>query len=237
MGLFVFAVLQAVFDTSQESIGGQQLVADLLVQQTGRALTAQSLVQAGGLQGRLPSTAYQLIELNHKLNFSNPAIPQLDVVPGLHAIAVQGAACPVLTDALAQAAQGGQGIKVKILAIHKRGTQRFEVMYIAGATAAFKGLGLDGARLDPGIAFPFPALIDQIVFQGLHAPGQRPRITVRAQAQVGAKHLAEGVSIRQHGHHALGHFAVKLVIAQGAATLGFAVLVVEHDQVNVRGNV
>src|SRR5690606_30463545 len=147
MGLFVFAVLQAVFDTSQESIGGQQLVADLLVQQTGRALTAQGLVQVGGLQGRLPSTAYQLIELDHKLKFSNPASPQLDVVPGLHAIAVQGAACPVLTDALAQAAQGRQGIKVKILAVHKRGTQRFEVMYIAGATAAFKGLGLDGARL------------------------------------------------------------------------------------------
>lgn len=69
-------------------------------------------------------------------------------------------------------------------------------MNLMGWLAVGKGFAGNDTGFDPGIAFPFPALGHQVMFQGTQAPGQWACITVRTQTQIGAEHVAVIVHLR-----------------------------------------
>ncbi|MNQ52716.1 hypothetical protein D3C85_667430 [compost metagenome] len=172
-------------------------------------------------------------KLHHEFDFADAAVAQLDVVCAVDAVARHGTALPVLTDAFAQRAQGGQRIEVKVLSIDERHAQAFQLAGLRAAVAAFERLRGHQARLQPGIAFPFATLADQVVFKRVQAPGQRAGVAVGAQPQVGAEYLAIGVHFRNHRHHAPRQPAVELVVADAARAIRFAFFAVQHDQVDV----
>jgi hypothetical protein len=177
--------------------------------------------------------SYQLRKLHHEFDFADAAVAQFDVVGAIDAVARQRAAVPVVADAFAQGAQRGQRVEVEVFAVDEGLAQGFEQMGLGRAVAIGPGARGQQAGLEPGVAFPFAALADQIVFEGVQAPGQRPGVAVGAQAQVGAKHLPVGVDFRQHGQHAPGQLAVELVVADRAAAVGFAFFAIQHHQVDV----
>ena len=58
--------------------------------------------------------------------------------------------------------------------------QRGNVLHAAG----------NGARLQPGVAFPRPCVLNEIAFKRRERRDQRPTIAERAQPHIDAKHLA-----------------------------------------------
>lgn len=235
MGLLVLAVLQGVFDPSQEAVGAFQAPGVVRLDQAGLAFGVQRGQQASLLQRRRAAAAYQLRELDHELDLADAAFAQFDVVGlgGLFAPAVVRTAVPVLAYALAQRAQRRQGVEVEILAVDEGTPQRLQLRRLGGGVAALEGLGLDAARLQPGIAFPFPALRDQVVLEGVQAPGQRSGVAIGPQPQVGAEDVAVGVDLGDDRHHAPRQPAVELVVGNGPAPVGLALVAVQHDQVDV----
>ncbi len=218
---------------AQETIGLFQPAGIVLGDQTRHALGMQRFEQPPLLQRRHAAAANQLRKLHHELDLADAAVAQLDVVGAVDAIARRRAALPVLADALAQRAQRGQRVKIEILAVDEGHAQAFQLPGLRGAVAVFERLRGHQPRLQPRIALPFAALADQVVLQGIQAPGQRTGVAVRAQAQVGAEHLAVGVHLGQDRHHAAGQAPVELVMADAARAVGFAFFAVQHDEVDV----
>lgn len=123
--------------------------------------------------------------------------------------------------------------KSKYSAVHEGHAQAFQLPRLQGAVAALEGAGGHEPGLEPGIALPFAALADQVVFQRVQAPGQRAGVAVRAQPQVGAEDLAVGVDLGQHRHHAARQAAIELMVADAARPVGLAFLAIEHDEVDI----
>ncbi|SAI57526.1 Uncharacterised protein [Bordetella ansorpii] len=184
-------------------------------------------------QRRHAAAAHQLEQLDDEFDLADAAVAQLDVVGAVDAAARQGAALPVLADALAQHAQRGQRVEIEVLAVHERHAQAFQLARLRFRIAVGIGTGGHQAALQPGVALPFAALADQIVLQGVQAPGQRARVAIGPQPQVGAEHLAIGVDFGQDGHHAARQPAIEFVMADRARAVGIAFLAVQHDQVDV----
>ncbi|CFT95866.1 conserved hypothetical protein [Bordetella pertussis] len=237
MGLLVLAVLQGMLGAAQEAIGGFQLLRVALGHQPGGALGVQRFEQAAALQRRHAAAADELRQLHDELDLADAAIAQLDVVGAVHAVARQGAALPVLAYALAQGAQRRQGVEVEILAVDERHAQAFELARLGVRVAVGKRLRRHQPGLEPGVALPLAPLADEIVLQRVQAPGQRSGVAIGAQPQVGAKDLAIGIDFRQHRHHAAGQAAVELVVADAPRAVGLAFVAVQHDQVDIGGNV
>ncbi len=165
MGLFVFPVLQRVFGAAQEPVGILQAARVLRRNQAGDAFGVQGGQQSALLQCRHAAAADQLRQLHHEFDFADAAIAQLDIVGAVDAVAGGSPPLPVLADALAQGAQGGQGVEVEILAVDEGHAQAFQLTGLGGAVAALERLRRHQARLEPCVAFPFAALADQIVLQ------------------------------------------------------------------------
>ncbi len=232
--LLVILVLQHVFEPPQQAVGvGQQGGVDV-GQQTDFPLRGQRFQQVGGLQRRVPPAPDELEQLDDELDFPDAAFAQLDVVvQGPRTARGIGLAVPVFADALAQRPQRGEGVKVKVFAEDEGLAQRFELIDLVGEVAARKGLNLNAAGFQPGIALPFPALRHQVMLQRMQAPGQRTAIAIRTQPQVRAEDITIGVYLRQDPHHPARQAAVELMVGERAAPLGFTVFAVQHDEVDV----
>ena len=115
------------------------------------------------MQRRIAPAANELEDLRHELDFPDSAGAELDVVG--HVLARNFAA-----DLRVQVAHGVDRAKIEVLAKDE------------GARNGFQGnrpvrlqivAVVHYARLDPGVAFPFTALRDEVVFQREERAGER----------------------------------------------------------------
>jgi hypothetical protein len=216
LGLLVVQVLQAMFQIAQEGIGFLQLGHGGGFQQAQFGQPVQRGAGAAQLQAFVAATANQLEYLGDEFHFTDAAWPQLDIVghvaPG-HFAANLGV----------QLAHGTVGVVIQILAVDEGAHHVGEAGDIAGQC-----LGLD-----PGIAFPFAALGEQVVFQRRKAHHQRAGVAVRAQAHVDTEYLAIQRDVIDQADDALAHLAEVFVIADLARAAGFAAFGVDEDQVDV----
>src|SRR5207244_6368946 len=110
-----------------------------------------------------------------ELDLADAARPELDLIgefPLRHLFA----------DLRVQLAHRRERTVIEIFAVHERAHDR-------GERAVFTA-GPERARLDPGVAFPFPALRHEIFLQRVEARGERPGVSPGAKAPVAAENGA-----------------------------------------------
>jgi len=137
-----------------------------------------------------------------------------------------------------QVAHGVDGAEVQVLAEDEGAAglaqHRAPVVHVVGA-------GVHDPGLDPGVAFPLPALGDEIVFQGVQAAHQGAGIAVGAQAHVHAEDLAVGGEVSQGDDEALAQAVEEVVVVHLAAAVGaaggLAFFRIDEDVVHVGGDV
>ncbi len=100
-----------------------------------------------------------------------------------------------LADLTVQVAHRPEGVEVQMPAVHER---PHDVDELVRATAA------DGARLDPGVAFPLAALRDEVVLEHRQAHRERTAVAVGAQPHVDAEHVTVRREVVQRGDDACG---------------------------------
>ena len=133
-----------------------------------------------------------------------------------------------------QVAHGVDGAEIEIFAKDEGAgdpCQRLDP-FAHGATGQV-GAAVHHAGLDPGIAFPFPALGDEIIFQRVHRTDQRPRVAIRAQAHVDSEHLAIGRQFAERGNDALAQAGEEVVVFDRFRAGGIAFFRVDKDVVDV----
>ncbi len=93
--------------------------------------------------------------------------------------------------------------------------------------------GRNHPALDPGIALPLAPLGNQVFLQRGKTHHQRATVAIRAQTHVHAEHITVAGHIVNQVNQALAQAGEKIVIVDGAATIGFAVFRVNENQVDV----
>ena len=95
--------------------------------------------------------------------------------------------------------------------------------------------------LDPCVAFPFPALNDEVFLQHAETGGNGSGITVRSQPQVDTKRNSVGGDFAKKGRDPAAHLGEKRTGVDGPgagrAAVGLTILGKDVDQVNIRGDV
>ena len=91
----------------------------------------------------------------------------------------------------------------------------------------------DNARLDPGVAFPFTTLADQIFFQCGKAGHQWAAVAVWAQPHVHAEHITVGSEFVDDIDQAAAQPGEEFMVTQLARPIGFAVLRVNENQIYI----
>ena len=239
MGLLVVGVLQAVFETAQKAIGGDELFHTVGRQQAALGEQGERVERWTDLQRAVAATADELKDLRDEFDFADAARAELDVI-GLVLARYFAANLRV------QVAHGVDRAEVEVLAINERAddfTQRLDPMILPVLAR------IHASRLDPGITLPFAALRDQIVFQRDERTDQRSGITVRAQAHVDAENPAVAGDVVERSDQAFAETDEKIINLDPAAARPpglaiavrragrFTVLGIDEDVVNVGGDV
>ena len=205
---------------AQEAIGRSQRLHRGRRQQL--PLLDQIQRSAGGthLQHLVLAAADQLEYLGNEFDFADAARAQLDIVR-------QVAPRHFAPDLHVQVAHGGQGAEIQVFAVDEGLHQFHQPGRIPG----------EGAALDPGIAFPFAALGDEVFLQRGEAGNHRSAVAVGPQAQVDAEHIA----VRRDFRNDLGQLAAEqgevLMVGNPAWSAGLAVFRIDVDEVDVRGDI
>ena len=197
VGLLVLDILQAMFQPAQEDVGLAQFLFGFGRDQL--ALGEQGENRQGGadLQGRIASAADELEDLGHEFDFADAAGAELDVIG--HVLARHFA-----TDLGMQVAHGVDGAEIEVLAEDEGPGAALQGVHPAGLCLALRiRAAVHDAGLDPGVALPFAALGDEVVFQRVERADQRPGITVRPQAHVDTEDLAVGGDVAERLDDAL----------------------------------
>ncbi len=163
----------------------------------------------------------QLERLGNKLDLTNPAGPQLDVVG--HALAPH-----FLLNQLLHGAQRFDSGEVQIAAVDER-SQHIEQLRTGHLIA-----GHD-ARLDHGVTFPIAALVLVILFQRIEAEHQRAGRAVGPQAHVDTKNKAVSRGFINDGDQLLTEPVEKITVWHRAATLRFPAFIVGKNQIDIGG--
>jgi hypothetical protein len=183
------------------------------------------------LQRRVAAAADQLEDLGHELDLADAAGAELDVIG--HVLARDFAA-----DLRVQVAHGVDGAEVEVLAEDEGARNLAQRLHpLADCRAVGIRAGVHDARLDPGVAFPFAALGDEVVFQRVERADQRPGVAVRAQAHVDAEHLAVGGQVAERLDHALAEAGEEIVVFDRFRPGGLAFFGIDEDVIDVRGDV
>ena len=96
------------------------------------------------------------------------------------------------------------------------------------------GAAVHDAGLDPGVALPFAALRDEIVFQRVERADQRPGVAVRPQAHVDAEDLAVGGDVAERLDDALAEAVEEVEILDALLRpRRIAVLRVDEDVIDI----
>jgi len=177
--LRIVEILQAVFEPAQEVVGRCQFGGGIGMQDAALGQQLQHLLGRLDLQRRVAAAADQLEHLGDELDFTDAAGTQFDVVG--HVLLRHFSA-----DLGVQPAHRVDRAEIEILAKDEGLADLLQLVVAAAGQRP---------RLDPGVALPFAALRDEIVFQHVEGANQRPGIAIRPQPHVDPKHLA-----------VLGHF-------------------------------
>src|SRR5690606_13482304 len=140
--------LQTVFESAQEDVGISQLAYGFLVEGAARGEQVEHLQCWAQLEFWIPPATDELENLGDEFDFANPAGAGLDVV---------GAITPgdFAANLGMQRAHRVECAVVEIFSEYEGAGDLFQL------AVAFAG---ERAGLDPGVAFPFAALRDEIVF-------------------------------------------------------------------------
>ena len=224
--LGVVDILQAVFEATQEIVGGGKFVARCRRQLLALDEQFKHLQRRPDLQRRVAAAADQLEDLGDELDLADAAGTELDVVG--HVLARHLAA-----DLRMQVAHRVDGAEIEVLAedegagdlLHQPDPLGLQVVAL-----------VHDARLDPGVAFPFAALRDEVVFQRIERADQRPGVAVRPQAHVDAEDLAVGREFAEGIDQALAEAVEEVVVVdRRPATIAgrLAFLGVDEDVVHI----
>jgi hypothetical protein len=171
-----------------------------------------------------------------ELDFADAAAGELDVV---RALGVPGRALGrVLADLPVQRAQRLEHVVVQIAAEHEGQHHPAQ----GGRAAAGNGAARrHHAAFEPGKALPFPPLHQKVFLQRPQRDGRRAGVAVGPQRQVHAKDLAMLGRLADERVNPLDRFGKVFVVADAMApdrvAGGFAVVVIDVDQVDVAGDV
>ena len=169
------------------------------------------------MQCALATTANQLKQLRHELNFTDTPDTDFDIV---QPVSLGG----VSADLSMQAAHFLDRGVIVIAAVNKRAGQRVQ----AGNGVCGTG---DGARLQPGITFPGPCLGDEIIFQRRKARYQWATCSEWSQAHVDTKNESIAIDLIECADHTFANFGMKFV--PRALSIRVAVLGMDEYQVDV----
>ena len=224
LGLAVINGLQGVLGVAQKAVGLRQFLYCRLRQIAVRAQRLQHAQNGPLLQAAVAATVNQLEGLTDKLDLTDTARAQLDVV-------LQALALHFTLNHLLEVAQRIDSGKVQITAIDK-GPQHGQQL---GASLL---ITRHHPRLDHRVALPVPALALVVLLQRIKAEYQSAAVTIRAQAHIDAKHKAVHGWRIQRLDQLLPQANKKLLIGQAAPpAASLAGLRVGKDQVDVRGQV
>ncbi len=221
LGLAVINGLQGVLGVAQKAVGLRQLLYCRLRQIAVRAQRLQHAKNGALLQAAIAATVNQLKGLTDKLDLTNTARAQLDVV-------LQPLALHLTLNHLLEIAQRIDSGKVQITAIDK-GPQHGQQL------GASRLITRHHPRLDHRVALPVPALALVVLLQRIKAEHQRAAVTIRAQAHIHAKHKAVHRWRIQRLDQLLPQANEKLLVGQAAPpAASLAGLRVGKDQIDVR---
>ncbi len=219
--LLVVQVLQAVLEVAQKLVRCRKLA----YRRPGQKVALREQRQRGkrGLlsQFGVAPAADQLEYLRNEFDFADAAGPELDVVGDV-------AALHLLSDLPVEIAQRRNRVVIEVSAVDERAHQLHEFRFVVPG---------DRARLDPGVAFPFPSLGDEVVFQRVEADGERSAVPVRPQAHVNAEHVPVGGHFRERRNQLSAEPGEVLVIANRARPLRVSFFRISEDEVDVGGDV
>ena len=240
MGLLVVEVLDAVLGGAQKVVSRRQRVGGALRHQPGASQILQRDDGAARAQlWELPAT-YHLQQLHREFDLADAAARHLHVVG---AFGVAGtAAGGVFADLFVQHPQRVKHVVVQVTAEHERQHRSAQRL---GRAIDDGGAGGHHPAFEPGKAFPLTALGLEIVVQRRQRHGGGPRVAVRAQRQVHAKHkpVLGGLANQRVNQLDLG--GKVLVVGDAAlarhqrlrAAGSVAIVVVDVDQVDVAGDI
>jgi hypothetical protein len=235
VSLRVVAILQAVFEFAQKTIGLRELHAHGRRDQAVRRGVPQHGERRPHAETRILTATNQLKHLRAEFDLTNAAAAELDVVGLVRPH--RCAALRLLADLQMQRADRADHAEVEIAAVDERRDDRIELLrHPARRVAAAFG---HQPPLDPGVAFPLTALHVKILFEHAKTTHERPRIAVRPQPHVDAEHVAVG-----------GHFGKrrdqtfakpgKKILRRNRRTLtagGLTVFFINEDQIDIRRDV
>ena len=221
--LLVLDVLQAVFETAQENVGLAQFIFGFALDQAAFGQQLEDRKRRTNLQRLVATTANELEDLGDELDFADAAGAELDVVG--HVLA-----CDFAANLRMQVAHGVDGAEIEILAEDEGASDLLHRRHPVGLQVVAR---VHGAPLDPGVALPFAALRDEVVFQGVERADQRAGVAVRAQAHVDAEDLAVGGDFAERRNHALAEASEEIIVFDALRPCGIAFLGVDENVIDV----
>src|SRR5439155_19240188 len=117
---------------------------------------------------------------------------------------------------------------VEVFAVHERAHDRCERPVFA--------IGPERARLDPSVAFPLPALRDEILLERVEARGERAGVAPGAKAHVDAEDEAVRGAVAERGDQAAAEQREEVELALRPAA-GFPVFLIKENQIDIGGYV
>ena len=169
------------------------------------------------LQRRVAAAANKLECLRDEFDLADATRAELDLIgqlPPRH----------FLADLRVQLAHRRESPVIEILPVHERAHDRRERFVLTA--------GPERARLDPGVALPFPAMRDEIFLERVETRGERPGVSPGAKAHVDAENEAVRGALIERGDQAASESREEFQIARRAALLG-----IEKDEIDVGGHV
>ena len=236
VGLLVVQVLDPVLHAAQEHIGRAQRLDGGCRHQRGWHQARQRVECAAGAQLRELPAAYHLQQLHRELDFADAATRQLHVIG---AFGMPGATpSRVFADLPMQNPQCIKNVVVQVTPEYKG--QDSGAQFGGGAVQDDLARCHDPA-LEPGEALPFASLHMEILFQRAKGYGGWPGVAIRAQREIEAEHEAVFCHLTDQAvngaHYPRKVFLVGNAVASLGVACGFAVLVIDIDQVYVARHV
>ena len=174
LGLLVFHTLERMLQVSEKHIGVAKLTNHRRRQQLELFQLFQDDQQLPLLKLPVPATANELECLNHKLDLSDTAATQLDIVfepLSAHLPANHGL----------HATQGLERAEIDVLAVHE-GAQRLHEHLTRPLIARHH------PGLDHGVPLPIPPLVLIVGFQSSKTQRQRATLAIRPETHVHPEH-------------------------------------------------
>ena len=232
--LCVIEILQTMLQAAQENIGGRQLTHGIRTQLPTFSQERQDLPGRLDLQGFVTPATNQLENLGDKLDLADAARAELDVTRHIFA-------GDFATYLGMQFAHGVDGPEIEVFPEDERTAQGFEIRQPALQNSLIACHRGQRPGLDPGIAFPFTPLGDEIIFQRVEAAHQRAGIPVGTKPHVDPKDLAlachVGNGVDELPPQPREEVEIVDTLQAMFLAVGFTFFGVDKNQVDIRRNI